>query len=208
MEDVLDLYEEPDDPQRPRVCFDEHPCQLLEDVREPLPMEMGRSQREDYEYQRNGTCNLFVFSEPFQGWREVLVTERRTKQDFARCMQALVDIYFPTAERIRVVLDNLNTHSSASLYETFSAPEARRILRKLEFHPTPKHGSWLNMAEIEISVLARQCLGQRIPNLETMKREAAAWVVRRNRKQVVTEWRFATTDARVKLKTLYPKEST
>ena len=204
MEDLLDLYEESDDPQRPRVCLDECPFQLLADVREPLPMESGHPQREDYEYKRNGTCNLFVLCDPFQGWRQVEVTERRTKTDFAFCLQRLVDNSFPQAERIRVVLDNLNTHDPSALYTVFPPAEARRILRKLEFHPTPKHGSWLNLAEIEISVLSRQCLGQRIPDIETMSRETTAWTTARNRKQTTTNWRFTTDDARVKLKRLYP----
>lgn len=204
MEDVLDLYEEPDDPRRPRVCFDERPCQLLEDVREPLPPEPGQLEREDYEYSRKGVCNLFMYVEPFSGWRHVEATERRTKQDFARCMQRLVDEFLPDAEVIRVVLDNLSTHKPSALYELLPAEEARRILRKLEFHYTPKHGSWLNIAEIEISVLSRQCLRRRVGDIDTLQREVQAWQQPRNSGATVVDWRFTTEDARAKLKRLYP----
>jgi hypothetical protein len=207
MEDLLDLYEEPDDPTRPRVCFDERPCQLLADSREPLPMIPKHPGRFDYEYTRHGTCNLFILAEPFQGWRHLMVTLRRTKQEFAQCMAALVDVHFPKAEKIRVVLDNLSTHTPAALYEVFPPADARRILRKLEFHLTPVHGSWLNMAEIELAVLARQCLNRRIPDVHCMAREVAAWQTRRNRHQATIDWRFTTKDARLKLKSLYPKES-
>ena len=162
MEDVLDLYEEPHDPQRPVVCFDETSTQLLAETRPPLPPRPGRPLRQDYEYRREGTRNLFLACEPLAGWRQVAVTERRTMQDFARRMRWLVDEAYPEAEVVRVVLDNLNTHRRASLYETFPAEEARRIARRLEFHYTPKHGSWLNMAEIEFSVLSRSCLRQRL----------------------------------------------
>jgi hypothetical protein len=207
MEDLLDLYEEPDDPTRPRVCFDERPCQLLADSQEPLPMMPQHPARFDYEYIRQGTCNLFIMVEPFQGWRHLSVTARRTKQEFAQCMADLVNTHFPEAAKIRVVLDNLSTHTPAALYEVFPPAEARRILRKLEFHPTPVHGSWLNMAEIELAVLARQCLNRRIPDATTMALEVAAWEVRRNRHQAIIDWRFRTEDARMKLKSLYPKES-
>jgi hypothetical protein len=208
MEDLLDLYEEPDDPTRPRVCFDERPCQLLADSREPLPMMPQHPARVDYEYIRHGTCNLFIMVEPFQGWRHLSVTARRTKQEFAQCMADLVNTHFPAAVKIRVILDNLSTHTPAALYEAFPSAEARRILRKLEFHQTPVHGSWLNMAEIELAVLARQCLNRRIPDVTTMALEVAAWEARRNRQQAVIDWRFRTEDARMKLKSLYPKEST
>jgi DDE superfamily endonuclease len=207
MEDLLDLYEEPDDPTRPRVCFDERPCQLLADSRAPLAMAPGHPLRVDYEYTRHGTCNLFIMAEPFQGWRHVTVTTQRTKREFAQCMAELVHVHFPEAEKIRVVLDNLSTHTPGALYEVFPPAEARRILRKLEFHPTPVHGSWLNMAEIELAVLARQCLNHRIPDLSTMAREVAAWEVRRNRHYAAIDWRFTTKEARIKLKRLYPKES-
>jgi hypothetical protein len=208
MEDLLDLYEEPDDPTRPRVCFDERPCQLLADRRAPQPMAQGHPLRVDYEYTRHGTCNLFMMAEPFQGWRHLTVTPRRTKQEFAHCMAELVDVHFPEAEKIRVVLDNLSTHTPAALYDVFPPADARRILRKLEFHPTPVHGSWLNMAEIELAVLARQCLHRRIPDATTMAREVAAWEARRNRHPATIDWRFTTKDARIKLKRLYPKYST
>lgn len=204
MEDVLDLYAEPEDPHRPRVCFDERPCQLISHVRKPIPAKPGQPPRYDYEYKREGTCNLFMFGRPHTGWRHVKATKRRTKQDFAHCMKDLVDVHFPQAQRIRVVLDNLNTHTLASLYETFEPPEARRIARKLEFHFTPKHGSWLNMAEIELAALSRQCLNRRIPDLVTMQSEIAAWQDHRNAAQVTIDWRFTTDDARHKLKRLYP----
>mgnify|MGYP001213867431 FL=1 len=204
MEDVLDLYEEPDDPKRPRVCFDERPCQLLGDVREPLPPKPGRLEREDYEYSRKGVCNLFVYVDPFTGWRHVEATQRRTKRDFARCMQRLVDEFLPDAEVIRVVLDNLSTHKPSALYELLPPDQARRILRKLQFHYTPKHASWLNIAEVEISVLSRQCLRRRIPNIDALQREVHAWQQPRNTQSTVVDWRFTTDDARGSLKTLYP----
>ena len=165
MEDVLELYAESYKPWQPVVCFDERPCQLLADTRDPLPMRPGQPQRYDYEYERRGHCNLFIFCQPLAGWRHVKATQQRCKVDFAECMRELVDVHFPHAEVIRVVLDNLNTHTPAALYDAFSPAEARRILRKLRFHFTPKHGSWLNMAEIEISILSRQCLKQRIDSL-------------------------------------------
>ena len=207
MEDVLDLYAEPHAPQRPVVCFDETSTQLLAEVREPLPAQPGRPRREDYEYRREGTRNLFLACEPLAGWRHVEITERRTMQDFARQMRWLVDEAYPEVPVVRVVLDNLNTHRKASLYETFPAPEARRIARRLEFHYTPKHGSWLNMAEIEFSVLSRCCLKQRLPGGETLGREVQALVKERNAAQAVINWRFTTQDARTKLHRLYPINS-
>ena len=204
MEDVLDLYAEPDDPLRPRVCFDECPYQLLSETRRPVPVKPGRAARYDYEYRREGTCNLFVFVQPHTGWRHVKVTDRRTKQDFAQCMKDLVDVHFPEAKVVRVVLDQLNTHTPAALYEAFEPDEARRIIRKLEFHHTPKHGSWLNMAEIELSVLANQCLDRRLPDIETVRCEVTAWQTRRNTAHAQIHWRFTAEDARVKLKRLYP----
>jgi len=204
MEDLLDLYEEADDPKRPRVCFDERPCQLLQDVRESVPPKPGQLAREDYEYSRKGVCNLFMYVEPFTGWRHVQATGPRTKQDFARCMQRLVDEFYPDAEVIRVVLDNLSTHKPSALYELLPAGQARRILRKLEFHYTPKHGSWLNIAEVEISVLARQCLRRRIGDIDTLQREVDAWQQPRNQRSTFVDWRFTTGDARAKLKRLYP----
>ncbi len=205
MEDVLDLYAEPYDPKRPVVCFDERPYQLLGDKYDPLPMEPGQPQRVDYEYERQGRCNLFLLFQPLRGWRQVTVTERRTHEDFAWQMKALVDELFPEAEIIRVVLDNLNTHTPAALYQTFPPEEARRLTRKLDFHYTPKHGSWLNMVEIEFSILARQCLNRRLPDLDCVCREVEAWEEARNAARATVEWRFTTADARVKLHRLYPQ---
>ena len=207
MEDVLDLYEEPHDPQRPVVCFDETSTQLLAETRPPLPPRPGRPLRQDYEYRREGTRNLFLACEPLAGWRHVAVTERRTMQDFARRMRWLVDEAYPEAEVVRVVLDNLNTHRAASLYETFPAADARRIAKRLEFHYTPKHGSWLNMAEIEFSVLSRCCLKQRLPDEDALGREVQALVRERNAARATINWRFNTRDARTKLHRLYPFDS-
>jgi hypothetical protein len=203
MEDVLDLYAEPYDPLRPRVCFDERPYQMVSETRLPLPARPGQSQRYDYEYRREGTCNLFLFVQPERGWRHVTVTERRTTQDFAHCMKDLVDTYYPDAEVIRVVLDNLNTHTLAALYEAYAPVEARRIVRKLEFHYTPKHGSWLNMAEAELAVLSNQCLDQRLGNVQAVQSEIAAWEQQRNDVHATINWRFTVEDARVKLERLY-----
>lgn len=207
MEDVLDLYAEPTDPKRPIVCFDECPVQLVEEVRAPMPAEPGQPERIDYEYKRNGSANVFMSVEPQLGTRHIEVTERRTKHDFALQMKALVDERHPQADVIRLVVDNLNIHTPAALYEAFTAEEARRIIRKLEFHYTPKHGSWLNMAEIELAVFAQQCLDRRIPDSEFLRREASAWELDRNDKGVQIHWRFTTTDARAKLKRLYPAQS-
>ena len=207
MEDVLDLYAEPYDPKRPVVCFDETSTQLLAETRAPMPPRPGRPQRQDYEYRREGTRNLFLACEPLAGWRQVAVTQRRTMQDFAHQMRWLVDEAYPEVPVVRVVLDNLNTHRTASLYETFPAVEARRIAKRLEFHYTPKHGSWLNMAEIEFSVLSRSCLRQRIPDQETLGREVQALVRERNAAQSIINWRFNTQNARSKLHRLYPFDS-
>jgi transposase len=204
MEDVLDLYAEPYDARRPQVCFDESPVQLTSEKRHPLPARPGQSVCYDYEYKREGTANLFLFVQPLLGWRQVNVTARRTKQDFAQQMKLLVDVYFPTAEVIRLVVDNLNTHTPAALYEAFAPAEARRITRKLEFHYTPKHGSWLNMAECEFAVLASQCLDRRIPEIETLRREVSVWQTQRNHHQAKINWQFGTDSARLKLKRLYP----
>ena len=204
MEDVLDLYAEPYDPERPVVCFDETSKQLLAEKRSPIPPKPARRERYDYEYQRNGTRNLFMLCEPLAGWRHVAVTERRTMVDFAKQMRWLADEAYPASEKIRVVLDNLNTHKPASLYETFEPKEARRIRKRLEFHYTPKHGSWLNMAEIEFSVLARRVLRQRIADEETLSGEIAALEAERNQAGATIDWRFSTVDARVKLHHLYP----
>jgi transposase len=203
MEDVLDLYAEPYDTQRPVVCFDELPYQLVRDVVTPQVVAPGRPTREDYEYDRHGTCNLFMTFQPQQGWRHVEVTARRTAQDFAHQMQALVDVYFPQADVIRVVLDNLNTHTPAALYQTFAPAEARRLTEKLEFHYTPKHGSWLNMVEMEWSVLVRQCLDQRLPDQATVAHLVAQWEARRNACRATVDWRFTVHDARTKLDHLY-----
>ena len=210
MEAVLDLYAEPADPKRPRVCFDETTKQLVAEVRDPLPMTPGQVERYDYEYRRNGVANLFLHyspDHPAGGWRHVAVTKQRTKVDFAHQLKALVDVHFPAAETIRVVLDNLNTHTPASLYEAFAPEEARRLAERLEFIHTPKHASWLNQAEIELSVLANQCLDRRIPDVVTLVREVAAWEGRRNRAGTVIEWLFNLADARTKLNHLYPSTS-
>jgi hypothetical protein len=207
MEDVLDLYAEPYDPQRPKVNFDETSKQLIGETRQPLPARPGHAVCYDYEYKRNGTRNIFLFCEPQAGWRHVVVTEQRTMQDFAHQMKWLVDERYPEADVIRVVLDNLNTHKPASLYETFPPAEAHRMRQKLEFHYTPKHGSWLNMAEIELSVLARQCLHRRIATEATLKRELAAVEAVRNAARATITWQFTTVDARVKLHHLYPSTS-
>ena len=204
MEDVLEVYAEPYAPIRPKVNFDETSKQLIKETRQPLPVQLGRPQRYDYAYERNGTRNLFLFVEPQAGRRHVQVTAQRTKVDFAHAMQWLVDAGYPDATVIRVVLDNLNTHTIASLYEAFEPAEARRLARKLELHYTPKHGSWLNMAEIELSVLQQQCLDRRIPDAATLTRDIATWERQRNREQATIDWRFSVTDARKKLKRLYP----
>jgi transposase len=204
MEDVLDLYQQPLNPAQPMVCFDERPTQLISEKRQPLPAEPGQRQRYDYEYHREGTANVFAFFQPWVGWRHLKVTAQRTKADFATCMKELVDVHFPHAEVIRLVMDNLNTHNLASLYETFEPAEARRIARKLEIHYTPKHGSWLNMVEIELSVLARQCLDRRISDPTTLEREVTAWEQERNQRQVTVQWQFTSDLARVNLKSLYP----
>lgn len=206
MEDLLDLYEEPDDPRRPRVCFDARPCQLLGDGREPWPRVPGAPARFDCEYTRHGTCNLFIVVEPFRGWRQITVTPRRTKREFAHCMREPVTVHCPKAEKVRAVLDKLSTHTPGALSEEFPPAEARCILRQLEFHHTPVHGSWLNMAQVELAVLARQCLNRRISDRAMMSRETSAWQARRHRGQATVDWRFPTVDARAKLKSLSPKE--
>jgi DDE superfamily endonuclease len=204
MEDILDLYAEPYDPQYPVVCFDESPYQLVSEVRPPLPVRPGQPARYDYEYCREGACNLFMCFEPLQGWRHVKVTARRTTQDFAHCMRNLVDVHFPQATVISVVLDNLNTHTPAALYATFPPAEACRILRKLDFHYTPKHGSWLNMAEIEFAVVSTQCLDRRLGDQETVRHAVAAWETQRNAAKATADWRFTTAKARRKLRHIYP----
>jgi transposase len=205
MEDVLDAYQREYDPAYPLVCMDESPKQLLADVRPALPMEPGKPARIDEHYQRNGTRNLFVACEPLRGWRHLKVTERRTKIDWAHFIRELVDVHYPDARRIVLVMDNLNTHHPASLYEAFEPAEAKRIRDRLEIHYTPKHGSWLNVAECEFSVLSRQCTGRRIPDEQALINAVAAWEEDRNARPARVDWQFTTDDARVKLKHLYPK---
>jgi hypothetical protein len=205
MEDILALYTQAEDPHRPLVCMDEVPKQLISDVRDPIPAQGEQPRRLDYEYERHGVANLFMFFEPFTGQRHVKVTATRTRLDWAQTMRALSDEIHPEAEKIIVVLDNLNTHTPAAFYLAFEPEEARRLVNRFEFHFTPKHGSWLNMAEIELSVLARQCLNRRIPDEQTLCKETQAWVEDRNSKVVKVDWRFSTADARIKLKRLYPK---
>lgn len=204
MEDVLDLYHEPHDPFRPVVCFDEGTKQLIGETRTPLPLQPGEPQRYDYEYERHGTCNLFMFCEPLAAWRQVEVTDHRTRLEYAHCLKYLADERYPQATLIRLVQDNLNTHSPASLYEAFPPEEARRLAQRFEFHHTPVHGSWLNIAEIELNVLNSQCLDRRIPNKETLIKEVVAWNLVRNQKAASVNWHFTTQDARIKLKRLYP----
>lgn len=205
MEDVLDLYNETPDPNRPVVCFDENPAQLIGETRTPVPARSGQPRRFDHEYRRNGTANLFVALDTHRGWRKVKVTERRTATDFAACMRELSDVHFPEADRIRVVLDNLSTHTPATLYNALPAEEARRILRRIEFHYTPKHASWLNMVEIEIGVLQRQCLSRRIPDRATLEIEAAAWEKQRNASKAHVNWTFTAERARDSMARAYPK---
>jgi transposase len=204
MEDVLDVYARPYDPGRPVVGIDEGGKQLIGDVREPLPLRPGSPAKEDYEYERAGVANLFMASEPLAGWRHVEVTQRRTAADFARFLRLLSDGPYRHAEKIVLVCDNLNTHAPAALYEAFEPAEARRLAERFEWHYTPKHGSWLNVAECELAVVARQCLDRRIPDLEALRREVAAWERGRNVAAVKVDWQFTTADARVKLKRLYP----
>lgn len=204
MEDVLDLYAEAPDPERPLVCFDETPVQLIGEVRQPIPSEPGKRERYDYEYRRNGTVNLFVALDPHRAWRKVKVTERRTAVDYAHCMRELVDVHYPKAACIRVVQDNLSIHAPGALCQAFAPTEARRILRRLEFHYTPKHASWLNMVEIEIGVLQGQCLGRRIDDPKCLKNEIAAWERQRNKARARINWMFTTNKARAKLGRAYP----
>jgi DDE superfamily endonuclease len=204
MEDILDLYAEPYDACFPLVCFDERLYQVVSEVRQPLPVAPGHPARYDYEYRREGTCNLFMCFEPLGGWRHVKVTDRRTAQDFAHCMKDLVDVHFPKATVISVVLDSLNTHTPAALYSTFAPAEACRILRKLDFRYTPKHGSWLNMAEIELAVLSSQCLDRRLGDPATVRHTIATWETDRNAAKATVNWQFTTAKARRKLKRLYP----
>ena len=205
MEDVLDVYERPFDAAYPVVCMDEQPTQLIEETRVPLPAEPGQAERYDYEYRRNGTVNHFMFSQPLGNWRRVSVRERKTSKDWAQEMATLLDEDFPEAEKIILVCDNLNTHKIASFYETFPPERARNYTKRLEIHYTPKHGSWLDAAEIELSILTKQCLGRRIPDIETLSTEVAAWQRDRNASEKGIDWQFTTSDARIKLKRLYPQ---
>ena len=207
MEDVLDVYAETYDPTRPVVCFDERPCQLHDHVLEPLPCSSGKPRRIDSEYARCGTCNLFIMVEPLGGWRNVTITPRRTKQDFAHQMYALVHEHFPSATQIRVVLDNLNTHTPAAFYEAFPPEIAHDLCQKLEFHFTPKHGSWLNMAELELGILVRQCLQRRLPDIPTLQLETTAWADHRNAQHATITWSLTTSQARSRLDHLYPLNS-
>lgn len=204
MEDVLSVYQRPVSESEPLVCMDETSKQHVKETRLPLPCRAGDVEKYDYEYERNGVSNLFMVSAPLIGWRHVKVTDRHTCHDWALPMREIVDVHFPNAKRVVVVMDNLNTHKPSSLYKAFPASEAKRILDRLEFHYTPKHGSWLNMAEIEFGILQRQCLNRRIPGQETLRDQVAAWQQRRNTEAVEVNWRFTTQDARIKLKRLYP----
>jgi len=204
MEDVLEVYQRPYDPSHPLVCMDEMSKPLIDETRVPLPVTPGQPEKYDYEYERKGVNNVFMVCEPLVGERRVSVTDRRTKVDWAKCVKEIVDTHYPEAAKITLVMDNLNTHKPASLYEAFPPEEARRLLSKLEFHYTPKHGSWLNMAEIEFSVLKRQCLDCRIPDQATLKQKIAEWEQARNARAVKVNWQFKTADARIKLKRLYP----
>ena len=204
MEDVLGVSTRPYDPRRPQVGLDETSRQLLAEVTPPRPLAPGRPARQDYEYQRRGVCNLFLVTEPLAGWRHVTCSDRRTRIDWAHCIKDLVDVHYPDAERIVLVQDNLNTHTPASLYAAFEPAEAKRLADRLELHDTPRHGSWLNMAEIELAVLSEQCLDRRLADQATLEREIAAWQAARNGAGRGVNWRFRTEDARIKLKHLYP----
>jgi hypothetical protein len=204
MEDVIQTYMLPYNPRRPVVCFDEASRQLFGEVREPEPVEPGSHSKVDYEYERKGTCNLFMMCEPLRGWRQVRVTDRRTRRDYAECVKELVDVQYPEAEKILLVQDNLNTHSGGSLYELYPPQEALRILNKVEFHYTPKHGSWLNMAESEISIMSRQCLDRRMDCQTKVANEVTAWQSKRNEKRIRVHWTFTLAVARQKLRKLYP----
>jgi len=205
MEDVLTVYARPRNPLRPVVCMDEKPYQLLDEARTPLPARPGSLEKVDNEYVRNGTCSIFLFTEPLAAWRRAVAEARRTKTDWARQVKWLLDEQYPDVEKVVLVMDNLNTHGLGSLYEAFPPHEAHRLAQRLEIHYTPKHGSWLNIAEVELSALAAQCLGdRRIPNVEMLNRELTTWDARRNTSQKGVDWQFTTEDARIKLKRLYP----
>ena len=204
MEDVLDVYHRPYDENLPVVCMDEKPYQLLDESRNPIPMKPGEVKRYDSEYIRNGTCSIFIFTEPLKGWRNASVSERRTKKDWAKHIEELLEIHYPNAPKVCLVMDNLNTHGVSSLYEAFPPEKARALAKRLEIHYTPKHGSWLNIAEIELGAMTAQCLGRRIPDIDTLSAELKAWNVDRNNAAVAVNWQFSTDNARIKLKRLYP----
>jgi hypothetical protein len=205
MEDILDVYQRPYNPKVPVVCQDEKPVQLVQDTRQPLRIKPGRPKKVDYEYKREGVANIFMHAEPLAGWRKVNVRKQRTRQDWAQEIKDLLDISYPQADKVCLVCDNLNTHKLGSLYETFAPEEARRLARRLEMHYTPKHGSWLNMAEIELSALSKQGLSERIPGMVTLSQVTTIWVMQRNERQKGVDWQFTTSDARIKLKRLYPQ---
>lgn len=208
MEDILDVYESEYDSKKPVVCVDEKPYQLLDNCIKPIPIEKGQPEKVDYEYKRNGTCNIFMISEPFNDFRETKVTETRKKEDFAKLLRDLSDLYYPKADKIKLVIDNLNTHKLSILYEFYTPEEARRLVQRFEVHYTPVHGSWLNIAEVELSVMSRQCTKRRLPNNETLKKELNTWTNERNNDGIGVNWRFRTKDARIKLKKLYPNKLT
>jgi len=205
MEDVLDIYALPHNPDIPVICMDEQPYQLLSEIAEPIPMKPGQPCREDYEYKREGTCSIFIFTEPLKGWRRIEATERRTRIDWARQIERLLIVDFPHAEKIRLIMDNLNTHTIGSLYQAFPAEYARSLAKRLEIHHTPKHGSWLNVAEIELSVVTRQSLGNRVPDMASLNSILSSWACSRNESRKPVDWHFTTEVARGKLKHLYPK---
>lgn len=204
MEEILDLYALPRDPSRPLVCLDETTKQLVKEITDPLPAKPGQPERFDYEYERNGVGTLFMMCAPLEGWREVEIKEQKTAVDYANCLKNLSDVHFPGAEKIILVQDNLNTHTPASLYQAFDTEEAHRLKQRFEFHYTPKHASWLDIAECELSALSRQCLDRRIGTMAELQKEVHAWVKERNRSHVIIDWQFTTADARIKLKKLYP----
>lgn len=205
MEDILDLYQQPFDESYPVICMDEKPYQLLGETRAPIPMKPGNPERQDGEYVRNGTCSIFIFTEPLAAWRHIAVCERRTRIDWANQIRELLEIHYPNTPKIRLVLDNLNTHSISSLYEAFLPETARSLAKRLEIHYTPKHGSWLNIAEIELSAMTRQCLDRRISSIASLRLELSEWEAIRNKNQKGVDWQFTTDDARTKLKRLYPQ---
>jgi hypothetical protein len=204
MEDVLETYALPYDPQIPVICMDEQPCQLLDHVIKPIPMKPGKPERVDYEYKREGTCSIFVFTEPHTGWRHIEAVSRRTRVDWAHQVDRVLSEHFPEADKIKLVMDNLNTHTKGSLYQTFPAEKARSLAKRIEIHYTPKHGSWLNIAEIELSALTRQCLDRRIPSIDDLNIQLSAWRTQRNNANKQVDWHFTAEQARDKLKRLYP----